>query len=98
MKEPSNPTRPKNKNAPTRVGAQFIAPQLARAIVGAGLQPGVFCPSTRNSLTMKEPSNPNHPKNKNAPTRVGAQFSMAKVYYNSSKLSRKIRTRKIESP
>jgi hypothetical protein len=39
---------------------------------------------------MKEPSNPNRPKNKNAPTGVGAQFSMTKVYYNSSQLSRKI--------
>jgi hypothetical protein len=38
---------------------------------------------------MKEPSNPERPKNKNAPTGVGAQFSMTKVYYNSSQLSRK---------
>src|SRR5579862_8901363 len=30
MKEASNPNHPKNKNAPTRVGAQFIAPQPAR--------------------------------------------------------------------
>jgi hypothetical protein len=67
MKEPSNPKRPKNKNAPTRVGAQFIAPQPARAIVGAGLQPGVLFPSSRNSLTIKQASNPNRPQKQKRP-------------------------------
>ena len=33
------------------------------------------------------------PKKKNAPTTVGAQISTDKVYYNSSQLSRKTRTK-----